>query len=54
MTFKQLYRVFREEGPLVDQFVLEIADNVLFALRLSAASDDSLGTYALCGQVRLL
>jgi hypothetical protein len=51
MAFKQLYRVFREEDALVDQFVLEISHIILFSMRLAANDNESLGTAQLCAQV---
>lgn len=51
LTFKHLYRVFREEEALVDTFALEITCNLFFTLRLSFKDDESLGTTQICKQV---
>jgi DNA-dependent protein kinase catalytic subunit len=44
LTVKSLYRVFREEQALVDQFVLELSHSLLFSMRLAQHDDTSLGT----------
>ncbi len=44
LTVKSLYRVFREEQALVDQFVLELSHALLFSMRLAQHDDTSLGT----------
>lgn len=44
LTFKQIYRVFRNETELVDIFVLEMLHNNIFSLRLAQNDDPSLAT----------
>jgi len=44
LTFKQIYRVFREDPTLVDVFVLEMLHNNIFSLRLAHNDDPSLAT----------
>ncbi|EAL66880.2 DNA-dependent protein kinase subunit [Dictyostelium discoideum AX4] len=34
ISFNQLYRIFREEDSLVDQFIFEILHNIFFSLRI--------------------
>jgi len=51
LTMRKLYRIFREEEALVDQFVLEITHNMLFSMRLAANDPESIGTEYLGGQV---
>ncbi|EGC36942.1 DNA-dependent protein kinase subunit [Dictyostelium purpureum] len=44
ISFNELYRVFREEDSLVDQFIFEILHNIFFSLRIGDdnSSDDSI------------
>lgn len=50
LTFKQIYRVFREDDNLVDVFALEMLHNNIFSLRL-AHNDPSLATAQLGASV---
>ena len=51
LTFKQIYRVFREDSTLVDIFVLEMLHNNIFSLRLAHNDDPSLATSQLGASV---
>jgi len=44
LTFNQVYRVFREEEVIVDQFIFEMMLNIMFSLRLCHHDDPSMGT----------
>ncbi|KAJ3289778.1 hypothetical protein HK104_007244 [Borealophlyctis nickersoniae] len=44
LTFNRIYRIFREEQSLVDQFAFEILYNLLFSLKLADNDDPALGT----------
>ena len=44
LSFEQIYRVFREEDPLVEQFTLEILHNLILSLRLCNQDDPSIGS----------
>ncbi|KAK5584232.1 hypothetical protein RB653_005840 [Dictyostelium firmibasis] len=49
ISFNQLYRIFREEDSLVDQFIFEILHNIFFSLRIgddiaNTSSKTSLGS----------
>eukprot|EP01105_Mastigella_eilhardi_P003802 TRINITY_DN1496_c0_g1_i7.p1 TRINITY_DN1496_c0_g1~~TRINITY_DN1496_c0_g1_i7.p1 ORF type:complete len:3703 (-),score=882.72 TRINITY_DN1496_c0_g1_i7:1157-12265(-) len=43
-AFNTFYRCLREEEPLISEFILEIAENFIFCLRLCNDDDASLGT----------
>ena len=51
LTFKQIYRFFREDSALVDVFVLEMLHNNIFSLRLAHDDDPSLATAQLGASV---
>jgi len=44
MALKELLRPFREEDPLVDQFVLELASTVIHSIRLCHYDEPGLGS----------
>lgn len=44
LIVNRIYRVFREEAPLVDQFTVELLYWILFSLRLADADHAGLGT----------
>ncbi|KAI8098597.1 uncharacterized protein BX664DRAFT_288171 [Halteromyces radiatus] len=44
MIFNRIYRLFREEQPLVDEFTLELLYHFLFSLRLAENDHPSTGT----------
>ncbi|GAB5585937.1 hypothetical protein Unana1_00837 [Umbelopsis nana] len=44
LTFNRIYRMFREEESLVDQFTLEILYWMLFSLKLAHDDHESVGT----------
>ncbi|KAF9954135.1 hypothetical protein BGZ65_004221, partial [Modicella reniformis] len=44
LIVNRIYRVFREEAPLVDQFTVELLYWILFSLRLAEADHTGLGT----------
>lgn len=48
---KKLSKVLREEPALVDEFLLEILDNMLFSLRLASNDANSMGTVSLLEHV---
>lgn len=48
---KRIYRVLREDKILVDQFLFEIVDNLLVALRIAEADSDAIGSVPILVQV---
>lgn len=53
LTFNRIYRLFREEESLVDQFTLEILYWMLFSLKLAHDDHESVGKRAYSGQCLL-
>lgn len=51
VTMKRLYRVFREDRFLVDEFILEILDTMLTSLQLADNDAESAGTVLVIQQV---
>lgn len=45
LAINHIYRVFREEEYLVDQFTFELLYWMLFNLRLSERDQDAIGVY---------
>ncbi|KAI8803069.1 hypothetical protein BJ742DRAFT_830454 [Cladochytrium replicatum] len=50
LTFSRLYRTFREESALVDQFTFEVLYNLLVSLRNCDRDKAATGTISLCIQ----